>query len=141
MEGDRMLPDIFKTTDLLQKGLSASQLRQDTIANNIANIDTPGFKASHVEFESYMKDALENDSNSFSARTTRDKHISFGSGDAEDVEPTVVTDTSTSMRMDGNNVDIDAESADQAKNTIYYYSLASKLNGEIERLKLAIDGR
>jgi flagellar basal-body rod protein FlgB len=134
-----MLPDIFRTTDLLQKGLNAAQLRQDTIANNIANVDTPGFKASSVEFESYMKDALENDG--FEARMTRDKHIVFDDGNAGDVQPAVVTDNSTSMRMDGNNVDIDSEMSALAKNNIYYNTLVMKLNGELERLKLAIDGR
>jgi flagellar basal-body rod protein FlgB len=135
-----MLPDIFKTTDLLQKGLEAAQLRQDVISNNIANVDTPGFKASSVEFESYMKDALADDGG-FQAKMTRPEHISFDSGNATDVQPAVIVDDSTTMRMDGNNVDIDKQMTDLAKNSIWYDTLVTKLNGEIERLKLAIDGR
>lgn len=136
-----MLPDIFRTTDLLTKGLDAAQLRQDTIANNIANVDTPGFKASHVEFESYMQEALKQD-DGFQAKTTRDKHIQFGGNDdAMDVQPAVIRDESTSMRLDGNNVDIDQQMTDMAKNTIYYNTIVMKLNGELSRLKLVIDGR
>lgn len=135
-----MLPDIFETTDLLQKGLDAAQLRQDTISNNIANVDTPGFKASHVEFEAYMKEAMEG-GGGLEAKVTRDKHIPFNKQSAMDVQPAVIVDSNTTMRMDGNNVDIDAEMADMAKNNIYYDTLVTKLNGELSRLKLAIDGR
>jgi flagellar basal-body rod protein FlgB len=131
-----MLPDIFRTTDLLQKGLDAAQLRHDVIANNIANIDTPGFKQSNVEFESYMKEALGG--GGFEAKRTRPEHITF---DGEEAAPKVVVDDSTTMRMDGNNVDIDKQMADMAKNSIWYDTLVEKLNGEITRLKLAIDGR
>jgi flagellar basal-body rod protein FlgB len=136
-----MFPDLFRTTDLLAHGLDAAQLRQDTIANNIANVDTPGFKASEVEFESYMKDALEDDGSGFQMKTTSGKHISASSGDALDVQPQVVTNDSSSMRMDGNSVDIDEQMSALAKNTIWYNTLATKLNGELGRLKTAIDGR
>ena len=135
-----MIPDLFRSTDLLARGLDAAQLRQDTIANNIANVDTPGFKASHVEFESYMKAAMEQDD--FEAKVTRDKHIRFDGGDdAGAVRPAVVQDDSTTMRMDGNNVDIDQQMTDLAKNTIWYNTLVTKMNGELERMRMAIDGR
>jgi flagellar basal-body rod protein FlgB len=135
-----MIPDIFKTTNLLQKGLDAAQLRQDVISNNIANIDTPGFKASEVQFESYMKEALADDSG-FQAKVTRPEHIEFGGGSAPAVQPTVVSDDSAAMRMDGNGVDIDKQMTDLAKNSIWYDALVAKLNGELSRLKTAIDGR
>lgn len=135
-----MFPDMFKTADLLAHGLDAAQLRQDTIANNIANVDTPGFKASSVEFESYMKDALENDGTGFEMKTTDGKHIQTGFSDALDVQPQVVTDNNT-MRLDGNSVDIDEQMSALAKNTVWYNTLAMKLNGELGRLKTAIDGR
>lgn len=135
-----MLPDLFRTTDLLAKGLDTAQLRQETIANNIANEDTPGFKASHVEFEDYMKAALD-DGSAFDAKVTRDKHIKFSGGDASEVRPNVVLDNDTTMRMDENNVDIDQQMTDMAKNTIWYNTLVTQMNGELERLRLAIDGR
>lgn len=135
-----MIPDIFETVDLLGKGLKASQLRQDVIANNIANVDTPGFKASHMEFEAYMKDALQGEGG-FDSEISVPTAKWFGADDPADVEPAVIVDDSTTMRMDGNNVDIDYEMAALAKNNIYYSTLVSKLTGEITRLKLAIDGR
>lgn len=134
-----MLPDLFKTTDLLQAGLQAAQLRHDVIANNIANIDTPGFKQSRVEFESYMRKALEGGGGGFEAKRTRPEHLSFDEEAA--AGPRVVLDDSTTMRMDGNNVDIDRQMAEMAKNNIWFGTMAVKLSGELTRLKIAIDGR
>lgn len=53
-----MWDNLFSSVDLLQKGFDAANLRYQTIANNIANVDTPGFQSSEVDFESLMSDAL-----------------------------------------------------------------------------------
>lgn len=136
-----MFPDMFKSVDLLAKGLDAAQLRQDTIANNIANADTPGFQASHVEFESYMQDALGGDGG-LQMKTSRDSHFRSGSYDASTVHPFVTQDDAAqTMRMDGNDVDVEQQMTDLAKNTIWYNTLVTHMNGELERLKIAIDGR
>ena len=131
-----MLDGIFGNMNNLQKGLDAASLRNEVISDNIANVDTPGFKRSDVKFESYFKSALEE--GAIVTKRTRDKHIEF-SGSADNVLPVIEGDNSTSMRMDGNNVDIDAENALLASNTIYYDMLVEKLNSEIARLSLAIN--
>lgn len=131
--------DLFSNVDLLQKGLQASQMRHDVIANNIANVDTPGFKTSHVEFESFMADALQGDS--FVGRRTDPRHIAIGTSDASDVQPLVVTDDDSTMRMDQNNVDIDQQMSELAKNQIYYDTLVRQISGELSRLQLAIEGK
>ena len=86
-----------------------------------------------------MKAAL--DDSAFDTKVTRDKHIRFSGGDPSEVQPAVVQDSSTTMRMDENNVDIDQQMTDLAKNTIWYNTLVTQMNGEMERLRLAIDGR
>jgi flagellar basal-body rod protein FlgB len=131
-----MIDRIFDSTKYLEKGLDASWTRNQVISNNIANNDTPNFKASSVEFESVFKAALENEG--FTAKRTRDKHIAFGD-DITSAAPRIVTDTGTTMRMDGNNVDIDHENAELAKNTIYYDTLVEKLSSEFSRLRMAIN--
>ena len=131
-----MLDGIFENMNYLQKGLDAASLRNEVISNNIANVDTPGFKRSNVEFESYFKAALND--GGFVAKTTRDKHIKFSSN-IDGVSAAIVQDDTTSMRMDGNNVDIDAENSLLAANTIYYDTLIEKLNSEITRLSLVIN--
>ena len=137
-----MFPDMFRNIDLLQKGLGASQLRQEVIANNIANNDTPGFKASHVEFETFMKQALEEE-DAASGRPADDnpKHIRMDASSVRDVQAEVVQDANTNMRMDGNNVDIDEQMTELAKNTIYYNTLSMKVTSEFSRLRMAIDGK
>ncbi len=131
---------MFKSTQALEKGLQSSYLRNEVIANNIANVETPGFKSSRVEFESVFKEALEKES-SFVAKRTRGKHISFGVSDLENLSPRVVEDSSTSIRMDGNNVDIDFENVELAKNTVLYNTLVKKISTEYSKIKSAIEGR
>jgi len=126
---------LFSSTSYLEKGLDASWLRDQVISNNIANVSTPGFKSSRVEFESIFKSALENDG--FQAKKTRDTHMDF-TPDVDSVTPEIIQNTSTTMRMDGNNVDVDYENAELAKNAIYYNTLIEKMNSEFSRLRMAI---
>lgn len=130
-----MFDSMFGSVSALEKGLDACSLRNQVISNNIANADTPGFKASCVKFEEYVKQALE-DSDGVALNGT-DGGTSAASA-LDDVEPQVVTNTDTTMRMDGNNVDIEYEMNELAKNSIEYYSLLQKANSEFSQLRTAI---
>ena len=130
-----MANDLFSQTKALEQGLSAAWLRNQVIANNIANESTPNFKRSSVEFESLYKEALENQ-DEFVTKTTNEKHITFDS--TADIKPMVVQDTSAMMRVDGNNVDIDYENTELAKNSLLYMTLVEKINSEFARLRMAI---
>lgn len=131
-----MFSKMFTHTDLLAKSLDTAWQRNEVHAQNVANAETPGYKSQRIEFESEFKRALADDT-SFEAKRTDPRHIQFGTGDPLDVNPTIVTDTATSMRMDGNNVDIDYEMNEIAKNTIQYNMLITKTNAELKRLKYA----
>ena len=132
-----MWDDLFASANLLQKGMHASWVRNAVIRNNIANVETPDFKASEVVFESYISDALSR--NGFEGRRTRDRHIDIGaSRDISSASPQVLERRDTAMRMDGNNVDIEAENARLAQNSIQYNTLLQKLNSELQRIKLAV---
>lgn len=135
-----MLNDLFQNINLLQKGLDAAWMRNEVINNNIANIDTPGFKSSSVEFETAMKQALESDGNSSAARTADPRHYDFSDSNASNVTPVVVKNNGTAYRADGNNVDIDYESTELAKNTLWYNELIEQVSSEISRLKTVISG-
>jgi flagellar basal-body rod protein FlgB len=123
--------------DMLGQGLSASWLRNSVIRNNIANVETPGFKASGVEFERILARSL--DGRGFSATTTHVMHRDFGSGNVENVQPRVFQRNDLSMRADGNNVDIDAENVRLAQNSLYYNTIMEMLNSEINRIRTAIN--
>ncbi|WP_074951566.1 flagellar basal body rod protein FlgB [Alicyclobacillus macrosporangiidus] len=121
---------------LLQNGLNAAQLRQQVYANNIANVDTPGFQRQDVVFEDLLQYLLGPDPGREGA----------GSPSAADwtaalrVSPQVVTDRVSVEDNNGNNVDIDAEMAKLAQNQIRYNTLVEDVRMRLDRLKTAIEG-
>jgi len=124
----------------LKGAISAAELRQQVIADNIANVDTPGFKRSEVLFEELLAGRLGSQAPKLVARRTHEKHIPFG-GSGSVVKPKLVTDDSTSMHNSANNVDIDREMALLAKNQLRYNALIQQLNHEISMLRFGIEGR
>lgn len=121
----------------LENGLEAASLRQEVISNNIANVETPGFKKSVVAFESLLEDALRKEQISKYLHKTHDNHLP---GKFKLPEPKLVTIKNTSMRNDLNNVDIDEEMALLAKNTIMFQALSEQLNNKFSGLKMVING-
>lgn len=120
---------------VLTQALSASSLRHKVLSNNIANVNTPGFKRSDVVFEDKLAAAMSGRSRLEMTRTN-ERHLP-GRG-SEGFGPSITTDTMTSLRTDDNNVDIDAEMANVAKNTLYYEAVAQQLGRYFTNLKSAI---
>lgn len=120
---------------VLEKGLEASGLRQRVLVNNVANVDTPGFKRSDVDFQVALDIAMGNKSN-LSLKTTLPGHISGGTADGN--QSSVVTDQSTSIRNDANNVDIDREMANVAENSLYYNGLVRVISSKLVGLRSVI---
>ena len=130
-----------KTMSLMGKGLDAASLRNTVISNNLANVDTPGFKRSDVVFEDELRKALTK-TGQIQGMITNPKHIPIGSPSVSNISPKVELQNDTTMRNDGNNVDIDREMALMAKNTITYSALAQMLNGNFSKIRSAIfEGR
>lgn len=120
---------------ILEKALYASSVRQNVISNNVANVNTPGFKKSAVSFEEQLQAALND--KALPMTTTHDRHIALKT--AADLSPNVHTIDNTTLRTDGNNVDIDAEMAELAKNSIYYQAVAQQLSRYLSNIKSAIN--
>lgn len=121
----------------LRKGLDAESLRQKVIANNIANVNTPNFKKSTLNFESLLKKALGRDA--INLITTDPRHYGAAPRLAE-LRPEVRINRATSMRQDGNNVDIDEEMTNLAANSIGYQVTARELSERISLLSYVITG-
>lgn len=136
-----MLGSIFDKSKVLEKSLDAAWLRNETISQNIANVDTPGYKRKTVAFEEYLQQAL--DDTKLKIPGNDSGQIPVGGQDIDNVEIRVTEDNSSlSTRLDGNNVDIDSEAASLAKNTIKYNTLVESLNAGFRRLKSVIsEGR
>lgn len=136
-----MIQRLFNSTKALEKSMDAAWLRNEAISQNIANVDTPGYKRKTVNFEEHLSQAF-NEGNIEGLRTDK-RHIQIGTRNAGDIDINVTQDNKDlSMRLDGNNVDIDSEMASMAKNTIRYNTLTRSLSDEFKRLRSVIsEGR
>ncbi|AKG35229.1 flagellar basal body rod protein FlgB [Paenibacillus durus] len=124
----------------LQKGIDAANMRQNALANNVANVDTPNFKRSDVSFESFLREQERGLQSSLSAKVTDSRHIQFGmTGNVP--SPVIQNDKRTSMNNNGNNVDIDREMALSAENQLRYSSYVQLLNSQISMMRTATEGR
>ena len=116
--------------NVLGKAADASWTRNDILANNIANADTPGFKRKDVQFETYLKNAVAG---------TDSLNETVANIDLNELNCTTYTDQANlSYRYDGNNVDINTENVELAKNQLKYYTLMNSMSQEFSRLKSAL---
>ncbi|MGG1399036.1 flagellar basal body rod protein FlgB [Bacillus salipaludis] len=125
---------------LLQSALDASSLRQQVVSNNIANSETPGYKAKQVVFEDILKQHLSNQKD-FTGKRTDPRHFVIGNSTGILPAPQSVEETGTIMQNNGNNVDIDKEMTLMGKNALWYDTLTQQLNSEFQQLSIAITGR
>lgn len=134
------MSNMFQNVDLMTKALNASWKRNEIISHNIANVNTPNFKKSHVEFEELLQKHLKG--SSVSGSTTHDKHINIGIRSLNDLNHKVNTSQNFKTRRDGNNVDIDVEMGELAKNNILFNTLAARISGNFSKLRTVIkEGR
>ncbi len=124
--------DAYNYINILNKAASASWTKNEIIANNLANVDTPDFKRSDLDFESVLKQALDQ-----SGTKNIDKKIS--NINLAMLKPEIYKDyQELSYRYDGNNVDIDVENAYLADNQIKYYAYLDSINKEFDRIKMVL---
>lgn len=137
-----MFDKIFNspTQTVLSYALDGTALRNEVIANNIANVDTPEFKRSEVVFEEQLRKILADENQPTRLKTTHPRHIQVVKN-KESFRPEVYQVNDLSYRNDNNNVDIDVEIAKMSKNYLFYNALTSSMNQEIRLLRLAITGR
>lgn len=124
------------TLGLLERAMDVSSVRHRVIANNVANVDTPGYKRFSVELSSSLESIFEPD---LPLSRTHPMHLS--GTDLRYPYPVVKVDN-TVGRNDGNNVDVDVEMALLGENSIWYSALARQVDEMLARWRLAIsEGR
>jgi flagellar basal-body rod protein FlgB len=130
---------LMMTNYLLEKGLDVESLRRKVISDNIANVDVPHFKRSEVNFESQLKRVLmERDeaSGRYQGILTSERHIPFYvPRSIKSVQPRINLDYNTTYRNDGNNVDVEKEMVDAAKNLMRYNAFVTSMNHNFRMLK------
>ncbi len=119
-----MLDKLLGKTFLIEKSLDATWLRNEAISQNIANVDTPGYKRKEVDFEELL-----------------DKSIKNSKEKVDKIDIEVKEDYATSsVRIDGNNVDIEREMALMVKNNLKYNLLVQRISGKFNTMKSVIRG-
>ena len=122
----------FSYINVLDRAADASWTRETVIGNNIANVDTPGYKRQDVAFEDVLKRELKS-----SKYDTLQKAVDNVSSNK--LEGRTYTDyASYSYRLDGNNVDIDTENVELASEQLRYQTLTSAVSNEFTRMNTAM---
>lgn len=121
----------FDYINVLDKAADASWARNEAIASNIANVDTPGYKRQDISFEEELTKALHY--NQF--ESTDKKVADFNRKESGHFRYTRYTDDAElSYRLDGNNVDIDTENVYLAENQLKYQGLLASISQEFNNL-------
>ena len=111
----------FGYVNILKSAADASWTREEVLTNNIANVDTPGYKRQDVEFRTYLRSALEQAGGPKATLTQK-----VNQADMSLVTTRTYTEnTGLSYRLDGNNVDLSTENAELAAEQINYNALTA----------------
>lgn len=111
--------------------------RQQVLSANIANADTPGYKARDFDFSRALGEAMAMPAGAGAGGTTDPRHIPIGPRAGS---PALQYRTSSQPSIDGNSVEMDAERAQFADNAIRYEATLKMLNGQIKSMMSAISG-
>lgn len=123
------------TISSLENGLSYATLKNKAIANNIANVDTPNYKAQEVSFKKYLAEAQI--PKGFGAHRNDVRHYEFTVSEST---PGIYKYENFRARHNGNGVNMDAEQASLAENQIYYNALIDRISGKFSTLNNVIKG-
>ena len=118
-----------------EQALKLRALRNQVLAANIANADTPNFKARDIDFKAALA-AAKGDGGSL--RTTNDLHIRSLNTAASGAE--VLYRVPMQASLDGNTVETDVEQAAFAENALQYRATLQFLDGQIRSIKYALKG-
>ncbi len=108
--------------DFLEAGIRAENLRQKAIANNIANLETPGYRRIDVEFEQLLAKALG----------------SSGTVDLSEIGPQIYRPKQTPVKSNGNDVNLETEVGQMVKNTLRHKTYIRLLTKKYGQMELAI---
>ena len=108
---------------LIEAGIKAEGLRQKAIANNVANLATPGYRRIEVKFEEVLAKSLD----------------SSGSVDLSEIEPQVYQPKKTPVSSNGNDVSLEHEVGAMIKNSLRYKTYIQLLKKRYQQIALAIN--
>lgn len=119
------------TITLAQKAMDMLWVKQEAISNNLANVDTPGYKRKQVSFEEAFRKKLQ----AAGGTGSTSMRNAISSADY------TVTSRDDSARVDENNVNADVENTEMTRTWLHYYYLTYSANADVKRLQTAIKGQ
>jgi len=132
----------YNVSTVLERALDAASLREQLLVNNIANVDTPGFKRSDLDFNAALRQAMSESSataGQIMGRRTRERHIAIPRGGNYAV-PSLREDWFVA-RNDENNVSIEVENASRDQNQLLYSAAAQLYGDRMKWLSAVLDSR
>ena len=127
-------------TDILFDQLGYRGERQKVISSNIANINTPNYKAKDLVFEQELQKAQTKNKDELKLTVTNPMHISsFDDTDIKSAHPRLVQKSGLKVQNDGNNVNLDREISDMAKNSVMFNALQSSIKKDASWFKAVIE--
>lgn len=112
----------------LEQALNQASLNQKVIAQNIANVDTPNYKAQEVSFSNVLSDSIQ-------AIRTDSRQFEFSNS-----TPQVITDPNAVMQNNGNTVDIDQQMVNLANNQLNYQAYADAISRKFNMYNTVLGG-
>ena len=125
-----------KAPAVMKKSLDMMSARQNLISSNISNVDTPGFKASDIDFQGQLREALGS-KGGLNLKSTNEKHFGPDTSSIGDITPDPFEEDAAA-KSNGNNVDIDNEMAKMAENQIMYNATVQLMMKRGGTIKAAI---
>ena len=117
------MSEINNTIGIIEAGIKAESLRQKAIANNVANLQTPGYRRVDVRFKELLAKALD----------------SSGTVDLSEIEAQIYRPKQTPVKSNGNDVSLEVEVGEMVKNTLRHKAYIRLLQKKYQQLELAIN--
>lgn len=122
----------MQSVNMFQDALDGGSKRHEAISDNMANVNTPGYKRKEVSFQDELKEAYLGEKPEVPLFKGHPKHMDLRTNPP--VEPTMNRVDDTNMRNDDNNVDPDRQMAKMSKNSMYYSGLSQFMNQQFQTL-------
>jgi flagellar basal-body rod protein FlgB len=126
------------TIKALTASLKMREMRQELIASNVANAETPGYKTKRLGFEEALARALDVDGE-MQMNTANPRHHDVGNGGFNNLQPEVYEDPNGIVSEDGNTVDVESEMSRMAQNKIMYDASVQLLNKKLGLMKYILN--
>lgn len=120
---------------LNQKLLDTAWTKQNLTLENIANVDTPGYKSKYVVFEDLLQSRLAEFDGDSKAKASEIRKV------VEQTNMSIFDSRAESARLDGNNVNLDVEELELSRNVYEYQFALRQVTEQLTRLRVAIEGK